>query len=149
MPLLVWIHQESQWKINKPVGCKLRVKTLPLAYSVIQIFSQRQKIVRVDDLCAASHTLFYNTINKSGVMNLLVTSSSFSSLGLLKPTARQHRLCDFTLIRQWSLWQDQYIWEIHRGTGDWMLVPILKTPRLEWWLMGNWFDRGQCHCVVW
>lgn len=97
-------------KINKTAGCKWRVKASPLAYSVILILPQQQNHVSVD-LWAPSHTLFYNTINKSGVMNLLVTSSSFSSLRLLHPTSPQYWFCDCTLIRQWSLWQHQYIWK--------------------------------------
>lgn len=93
-------------EINTTAGCKWRVKASSPAYSVILILPQQQNHVSVD-LWAPSHTLFYNTINKSGVMNLLVTSSSFSSLRLLHPTSPQHCFC--TLIRQWSLWQHQYI----------------------------------------
>lgn len=123
----------------------MKGRVIGLALPLIQILPQQQKH-ESGDLCAASHTPFYNTINKSGVMNLLVTSSSFSCFRL-HPASRQHCHCDCTLIRQWSLWQDQDIGEIQRGTRDWVPVPMLKTPGLEWWLMGNQFDRGQCRCL--
>lgn len=64
-------------KINKIAGCKWRVKASPPAYSLIQHLPQQPSRVSAD-LWAPSHTLFNNTINKSGVMNSLVTHSSSS-----------------------------------------------------------------------
>lgn len=132
-------------KINKAAGCEWRVSASLPAYLAIQMPPQQQSRW---PLCR-SHTLFYNTINKSGVMNLLVTSCSCSSLRLQRRSSPQRCLCDCTLIRRWSLWQHQCIWEIHRGASDGVPVPAFKTPGLEWWLMGNQFDRGHCRRFVW
>lgn len=115
-------------KINRTAGCKRRVKTSPLAYSLIQHLPRQPSRVSAD-LWAPSHTLFYNTINKSGVMNSLVTRSSFSS------TLRLSRLATAPPL----LLQPLPLQPLHfNKTMECLAASVhLGKPQRDWWLRAS------------